>query len=408
VLGGVVLYFPWYPSFSSQAGGLLPNLLYATKIQQFGVMFAPALVPILAWLIWKVIQRRRQIAWGRFWAITLGVPVSLLLISWGLAAVMAYALNASAAGLDSVLNSMGAVNVSAAIDGLLAARASHPFTPLLMGLVLAMCAALLWPKALEDEPPPARPAEDRSQPQLFALLMVAIGALLVIGPEFLYLKDLFGDRMNTVFKFYFATWILWGLAGAYAVSEVWPRRRPGWRVVSTLVVVPLMLGLVYPVAATWTKTNGFDPGGGRTLDGNAYMLRDHPGDAAAIAWINQNLRGGVITEAIGGSYSAFGRVSAQTGLPTVLGWPGHEVQWRGDSALLGSRQDDIGRLYSSRTAGDIQDVLDKYGIAYVYVGTLEQSTYGVGSVEKYVPMMTILYQDQGVTLFGVPGRVQWK
>ncbi|MGA9192196.1 MAG: DUF2298 domain-containing protein [Anaerolineales bacterium] len=408
VLGGVVLYFPWYPSFSSQAGGLLPNLLYATKIQQFGVMFAPALVPILAWLIWKVIQRRRQIAWGRFWAITLGVPVSLLLISWGLAAVMAYALNASAAGLDSVLSSMGAVNVSAAIDRLLAARASHPFTPLLMGLVLAMCAALLWPKALEDEPPPARPAEDRSQPQLFALLMVAIGALLVIGPEFLYLKDLFGDRMNTVFKFYFATWILWGLAGAYAVSEVWPRRRPGWRVVSTLVVVPLMLGLVYPVAAIWTKTNGFDPGGGRTLDGNAYMLRDHPGDAAAIAWINQNLRGGVITEAIGGSYSAFGRVSAQTGLPTVLGWPGHEVQWRGDSALLGSRQDDIGRLYSSRTAGDIQDVLDKYGIAYVYVGTLEQSTYGVGSVEKYVPMMTILYQDQGVTLFGVPGRVQWK
>jgi uncharacterized membrane protein len=408
VLGGVILYLPWYPSFSSQAGGLLPNLFFATKIQQFGVMFAPALVPILAWLIWKVVRQRRQVAWGRFGAIALGVPAGLLLISWGLATVIAYSLKTSAAGLDSVLGPMGAANVSAAIDGILVARTWHPFTPLLMGLVLAMCAALLWPKAPTDEQPPANSAEDLSQPQLFALLMAGIGALLVIGPEFLYLKDLFGDRMNTVFKFYFATWILWGVAGAYAVSEVWPRRRPGWKVLSILVVFPLILGLVYPVAATWTKTNGFDPGGGRTLDGNAYMLRDYPEDAAAIAWINRNLRGGVIAEAIGGSYSAFGRVSAQTGLPTVIGWPGHEAQWRGDSALLGSRQDDIGRLYSSRSSGDIQDVLDKYRIAYVYVGTLEQSTYGVGSVEKYLPMMTILYQDQGVTVMGVPGRVQRK
>ncbi len=116
----------------------------------------------------------------------------------------------------------------------------------------------------------------------------------------------------------------------------------------------------------------------------------------------------MIAEAIGGSYSAFGRVSAQTGLPTVIGWPGHEVQWRGDSALLGTRQDDIGRLYSSRSSGDIQEVLDKYNIAYVYVGSLEQSAYGVGPIDKYLSMLTVLYQDQGVTVLGVPGRVQWR
>jgi uncharacterized membrane protein len=116
----------------------------------------------------------------------------------------------------------------------------------------------------------------------------------------------------------------------------------------------------------------------------------------------------VIAEAVGGSYSAFGRVSAQTGLPTVIGWPGHEVQWRGNSELLGSRQDDIGRLYSSRSAADIQEVLDKYNIAYVFVGTLEQSSYGVGPVDKYLSLMTILYQDQNVTILGVPGRIQWR
>ncbi len=289
VLGGVVLYLPWYPSFSSQAGGLLPNLLFATSVQQFGVMFAPAFVPILVWLVWCAVRQRRQIAWRRFAVISLGIPLGLLLISWGLAGVIALSISVSGSGLDIVLGPMGAANVSAAIRGVTAARLWHPLTPLLMGLVLGLCAAFLWPAPLEAGKEPSKPALQLSQPQLFALLMVGIGTFLVIGPEFLYLKDLFGDRMNTVFKFYFATWILWGIAGAYAVFEVWPKRRPGWGVLSSLVVLPLILGLVYPVAATWTKTNGFDPGGGRTLDGNAYMSRDYPGDAAAIAWISQNL-----------------------------------------------------------------------------------------------------------------------
>jgi uncharacterized membrane protein len=334
--------------------------------------------------------------------------LSLLLISWLLAGVIAFSLNASGSGLDTVLSAMGAPDLSTAVHAVLAARSQHPLTPLLMGLALALCATLLWPGSGDDSERDASSETHLSLPQLFALLMTGIGALLVIGPEFLYIKDLFGDRMNTVFKFYFAGWILWGLAGSYAVIELWPRRWTGWRAASSLVVLPLVLGLVYPVASVWTKTNGFDPSGGRTLDGNAYMLRDYPGDAAAIAWIHNNLKGGVIAEAVGGSYSAFGRVSAQTGLPAVIGWPGHEVQWRGDSTLLGSREDDIHRLYSSRSPADIQQILDLYDIAYVYIGTLEQSAYGVGPVEKYLPMMMILYQDQGVTVLGVPGRVQWR
>jgi uncharacterized membrane protein len=408
VLGGVAVYFLWYPSFSSQAGGLLPNLFYATPIQQFTVMFAPAFVPILAWLVWRVARQRRRIHWWRFGLIALGVPVCLLLISWALAWVIGLSLGASGAGLGNILDAMGAANLSGAVRGVLQARSAHPITPLLMGLALALCSALLWPKPDQEEQPPTAQPNPLSLPQLFSVLMIGIGTLLVIGPEFLYLKDLFGDRMNTVFKFYFATWILWGVAGSYVLLEIWPRRWTGWRAMASLAAIPLVLGLVYPLAATWTKTNGFNPGTGRTLDGNAYMLRDYPGDAAAIAWINQNLRAGVIAEAVGGSYSAFGRVSAQTGLPTVIGWPGHEVQWRGNSELLGSRQDDIGRLYSSRSAADIQEVLDKYNIAYVFVGTLEQSSYGVGPVDKYLSLMTILYQDQNVTILGVPGRIQWR
>ncbi|HID24560.1 MAG TPA: NAD-dependent epimerase/dehydratase family protein, partial [Planctomycetaceae bacterium] len=49
------------------------------------------------------------------------------------------------------------------------------------------------------------------------LLLVLTGALLTLAVEFVYLRDVFGTRMNTVFKFYFQTWALWGIAGAYGL-----------------------------------------------------------------------------------------------------------------------------------------------------------------------------------------------
>ena len=39
-------------------------------------------------------------------------------------------------------------------------------------------------------------------------------------PEFLYLKDNFGVRINTVFKFYYQAWALWSLAAAYGVYSI--------------------------------------------------------------------------------------------------------------------------------------------------------------------------------------------
>ncbi len=225
VLGGVMLYLPWYPSFSSQAGGLLPNLLYATKVQQLVVMFGPALVPILGWLVWRAVRQRRQIAWRRFAGIAIGIPVGLLLVSWGLASVIAFSINVSGSGLDSVLGPMGAAELVRRHPGRVGGAVLASVHPAFDG---PGSGTLRCPALAEGIQPmssdAAIPALSLTQPQVFTLLMTGIGALLVVGPEFLYLKDLFGDRMNTVFKFYFATWILWGAAGAFILVELWPRR----------------------------------------------------------------------------------------------------------------------------------------------------------------------------------------
>ena len=198
-----------------------------------------------------------------------------------------------------------------------------------------------------------------------------------------------------MFKFYFSAWILWGLAAAFACVELWPAKFRLPDVAKVLVFVPLILGLVYPVLATNTKTSGFNPPGGRTLDGSVYLARHSAGDYDAIQWINEGLPAGVIAEAIGGSYSQYARVSTHTGLPTVLGWGGHEVQWRGNADLQGSRQGDIQRLYETTSWEEAAELLDRYEIQYVYVGPLEFSTYVRLSEGKFETFMNKIY-DNGV------------
>ncbi|MEE9188609.1 MAG: DUF2298 domain-containing protein, partial [Anaerolineales bacterium] len=50
-LSGVLLYLPFYIGFSSQAGGILPNLVYSTRGAHFWVMFGSLLLPIFAYLL---------------------------------------------------------------------------------------------------------------------------------------------------------------------------------------------------------------------------------------------------------------------------------------------------------------------------------------------------------------------
>ena len=52
VVVSVLLYFPFYLGFSSQAGGILPNLMYPTRGVHLWVMWGTLLIPIFAYLIY--------------------------------------------------------------------------------------------------------------------------------------------------------------------------------------------------------------------------------------------------------------------------------------------------------------------------------------------------------------------
>jgi uncharacterized membrane protein len=251
-----------------------------------------------------------------------------------------------------------------------------------------------------------------------ALVMLVTGALLLLGPEFVYLRDQFGTRMNTIFKFYFQTWVLWGLAGAFGLWAIAQRARPQvWVSVTAALGVAIIGGLVYTVAGVCSKAAPICSGEARqtaqpSLDGMAYFARQYPDDWAAIQWLEANAPGGaVIAEGIGGQYwieGRFSRISMATGLPTVLGWPGHESQWRGDryfNQYLSGREPDVRALYQTRDWPAANEILERYGIEYVIVSPLERDKYtdinqGVQLYQpKFDRYMRVAFQSGDVTIY---------
>ncbi len=155
------------------------------------------------------------------------------------------------------------------------------------------------------------------------------------------------------------------------------RRRAG--ALAALCVCAFAAGLVYPVVSTWNKLGGSASLEQLTLDGSQYYRDYWPDQMRAVDWLKQQPLG-VMVEAVsdtGGSYTTYASVSTFSGMPTVLGWIGHVAQWRGGYQEMGSRQDDIRVLYSTNNWDEARAVLDKYNIAYVYVGELEARTYSL-------------------------------
>ncbi|MCJ7649423.1 MAG: hypothetical protein MUP85_12475, partial [Candidatus Lokiarchaeota archaeon] len=167
----------------------------------------------------------------------------------------------------------------------------------------------------------------------------------------------------------------------------------GIKVVSFLGI---LFGLIYPIYTI--KERIFKLGNDSySLNGNQYIEKSNPDELEAINML-ELANYGIVSEAVGGSYTNFGRISKLSGLPTVLGWPGHEVQWRGGAAEIGSRELDIKELYSTNDWISVKSTLDKYYIRYIYIGDLERTTYKV-SEEKFTLNLPVYFENSSVIIY---------
>ncbi|MCK5920741.1 MAG: hypothetical protein KAG66_07350, partial [Methylococcales bacterium] len=108
----------------------------------------------------------------------------------------------------------------------------------------------------------------------------------------------------------------------------------------------------------------------------------------------------VLVEAVGGAYSEYARISANTGFATLLGWQGHENQWRGfDNPEPGRRNPLVKQIYESSDWDTTKSLLNEFGVNYVYVGNLEHRDYGQERFIKFEQNMDVAFANGSVTIY---------
>ena len=393
-VGSLLCYAPFWLGLRSQAGGILPNLFNATRLPQFVVMFTPLLIPVGGVIVNGA--RRARLSWKTVaqWAVLGLVGIAALSLLIGSVTAAPY--------LIVILRGESVQGYNLPPETALAAlrrRLANPWTALLLlvGVSAGGLALLGFGRNSRDSEQPARPPHPIAAP--FPLMLALLGLLLTLAPEFVFLKDIFHTRMNTIFKFYFQAWILWSVAGAWQVAR-W-LERPRGRKWAALAGVLILIGMIYTGLAIPKRAE--EHGAPWTLDGAAWLEESHPADYAAIQWLNANVEGRpVIAETPGDERRAYtyeGRIAAHTGLPTVLGWADHEKQWRGTSGEQDRRAQALEALFTTENPERAREVIAQYQIAYIYIGPVESARYPDAGLTKFATMFPSVYESAQVVIY---------
>ncbi|MEP7286768.1 MAG: DUF2298 domain-containing protein [Chloroflexota bacterium] len=416
-----ILYLPFFIGFRSQAGGIIPNVLWPTQFNQFFIMFGPFLVILGAFLIVEA-RRAGQTFNARLAVQAIAGIIGFLVLAFLILAITAwFKPEVRQAAFQVADESGGFLGVIAPV---LLRRLQGVVTEGVLLLAMFAVIGRLFarePRKTDGTPDSAPQVITYSAATGFVLLIIAAGAVLTLLPDFVYLRDGFGVRINTVFKLYYQGWLLWSVASAYALWSV--LYDPAWEPVATplrlvfgaLSVVLIALCMIYPVDAIRSRAfkegGHLDPGdtNALTLDGGASLAMG-PDDYNAIQCLASVAKADndVVAEAtkaniaynITGNYS---RVSGLTGIPTLIGWDNHERQWRGetfDSANLfvdaanninETRADAIAKLYNSTNIADALAEIRRYNISYIYIGPQERRDFSEVGLAKFDGLPTVCH-----------------
>ncbi len=243
----------------------------------------------------------------------------------------------------------------------------------------------------------------------FVIFLIVLSTFLIIMPEFIYAKDIYPAhfRANTMFKMVYQSFIMLSISSAYIASRILTDFKKnlsikliiGRSVWILMFLVLFSLVSIYPYFAIGSYYNNLKSYYG--LNGTNYLNRLYPQDSLAIEWLNKNIKGQpVVLEAQGDSYTDYARVSANTGLPTVLGWTVHEWLWRGTYDIPASRIADVKNLYESSDAKVTKELLKKYKIAYVFIGDLEHQKYRVNE-QKFNKIGNIIFVKKDTKIYKI-------
>ena len=265
----------------------------------------------------------------------------------------------------------------------------------LMSALLLLTLAAGW-RVLQS-PEPSRPYD------AMALAMLAMAVLIAIGVDLVTVEGDIG-RMNTLFKYYLEVWVFMAIAAAYMLWRLSPAGLRGVNfrgpVVVWIVVLAILVGssLIYTALGTRDRLADRFVELPPTLEGTAYMAQaEHwergetfplSWDYQAIRWLQDNVEGSpVVLEAHMEQYRWGGRFANYTGLPTIIGWPWHQVQQRFEyREQVEERAGHVHLAYETTDVDTAVELMRRYRVSYVVVGELERLNYGEAGLAKFEQM----------------------
>ena len=237
-------------------------------------------------------------------------------------------------------------------------------------------------------------------PDLFAVLLGLCAIGLVLIPELVYVRDIYENgnaRANTMFKLTYQAYIMFGMTMIYAIFRLLVIGK------NKILKVLAFIGLFFFVWTCGYFGNSvhswfgevWKPSQYKGLNATAFLETDFPEDVNGIRWLKENISDApVVLEANGDSYSEYERVSAMTGLPTIMGWYVHEWLWRGNLSDLNAKIEEIQEIYTSTDEARVKELLEEYNVSYIFVGSCERNKYGADMNNDLLKSLgEVVFQD---------------
>ncbi len=343
--------------------------------------------------------------------------ISLILLAKNKNLLLALIMSAASVFVGTaIFSSFWFLNFTPISSGLLLATEHTPFWQLLVlyGPHLFWACLLL----IVTKPLWSLKKNFAAEPILILALFLMI-LFLIIFPEIFYFADIYTTypRANTMFKLVFQGFMLLGILVALFFSLVLFEQEKkkyffAWRMIDLrqlfsnrkrqiflfktrlrqflLLYLPISLflffsTLVYPYLAYKSYYGNFKNYQG--LDGLAWFVRRYPEDFLLMDYLKKNEKTQInIVEAVGESYTEFARISAFSGMSTILGWRVHEWLWRAGWDGPAARTGQVEKIYNDPTSLEAARYLNQYDVKYIVIGDKEYEAYPNIDVENLLSL----------------------
>ncbi|PJF21136.1 MAG: hypothetical protein CUN56_12630, partial [Phototrophicales bacterium] len=188
----VIAYLPFIIGFRSQASGILPNLLHPTLFRRFFIMFGPFVIIISLFLLVEAWRGHRYKEFNWRLGISIGglILLGLLVFMLALTAASVF-LPTIRAYVEGFLNDWGGWDVVMPL--LIQRRIQYGLTGLLLLVGVILVLARMFPIIRKSKFEEEVDGINVTYPSAtgFTLLLIGMGLMLTLMPEFFYLKDNF-------------------------------------------------------------------------------------------------------------------------------------------------------------------------------------------------------------------------